>query len=132
MHLIDTNVWLELLLEQEQAGEVRRLLETIDPTMFHITEFSIYSIAIILVRLKKIELFRRFVGDTFMEPGVNLIRPAPRDMETVLRAVERFNLDFDDAYQYAAAEMFGLQIVSLDDDFDRTERGRRTPREIVA
>jgi predicted nucleic acid-binding protein len=27
MFLVDTNVWLELLLEQEKAGEVRRFLQ---------------------------------------------------------------------------------------------------------
>lgn len=57
MHLIDTNVWLELLLEQERNDEVRRLLNHIDPAMLHITEFSLYSIAISTVKLKKVEVF---------------------------------------------------------------------------
>ena len=39
----------------------------------------------------------------------------------------RFGLGFDDAYQYVAAERCGLTIVSFDRDFDRTERGRKTP-----
>ncbi|OPY49144.1 MAG: hypothetical protein A4E49_03225 [Methanosaeta sp. PtaU1.Bin112] len=30
MYLLDTNVWLELLLQQERAAEVRRFLESID------------------------------------------------------------------------------------------------------
>ena len=42
-----------------------------------------------------------------------------------------FNLDFDDAYQYATAEKYNLIIVSFDGDFDRTERGRRTPTEVL-
>lgn len=45
--------------------------------------------------------------------------------------IERFNLDFDDAYQYVAAEKYNLTIVSLDSDFDRTERGRRDPAEVL-
>jgi hypothetical protein len=40
------------------------------------------------------------------------------------------NLDFDDAYQYSAAEKYNLTIVSFDSDFDRTPRGRKTPAEI--
>ncbi len=67
-----------------------------------------------------------------MEPGINLICLTPQDMENVLHGVERFDLDFDDAYQYAAAEMFELQIVSFDDDFDRTQLGRKMPHEVVA
>jgi predicted nucleic acid-binding protein len=30
MYLVDTNVWLELLLEQQRASEVRRFLQLID------------------------------------------------------------------------------------------------------
>ncbi len=40
-------------------------------------------------------------------------------------------MDFDDAYQYAAVEKHQLVIVSFDGDFDRTERGRKTPAEIL-
>ncbi|MDH7486504.1 MAG: hypothetical protein QHJ81_09555 [Anaerolineae bacterium] len=31
---------------------------------------------------------------------------------------------------YVAAEKYKLTLVSFDSDFDRTERGRRTPAEI--
>ncbi|MFZ8805855.1 MAG: PIN domain-containing protein [Candidatus Calescibacterium sp.] len=44
---------------------------------------------------------------------------------------KRFNLDFDDAYQYVVAEKYNLTIISFDSDFDRTELGRKTPREIL-
>jgi len=42
-----------------------------------------------------------------------------------------FNLDFDDAYQYVAAEKHNLTLVSLAADFDRTDRGRKTPADIL-
>jgi hypothetical protein len=42
-----------------------------------------------------------------------------------------FNLDFDDAYQYVAAEKHDLTLVSFDADFDRTDRGRKTPADIL-
>ncbi|MBW2083669.1 MAG: hypothetical protein DRH15_04210 [Deltaproteobacteria bacterium] len=38
--------------------------------------------------------------------------------------MEKFALDFDDAYHYTAAETYELTLVSFDSDFDRTERGR--------
>jgi len=44
--------------------------------------------------------------------------------------MDEFKLDFDDAYQYIAAEKYDLTIVSFDSDFDRTTRGRKTPSEI--
>ena len=131
MYLIDTNVWLELLLEQEKSKSVRHLLKTLDPSMLRMTEFSFYSIAIILVRLKKSELLKRFVRDILIEPRVYPVRLTPQDIETVLGFVERFHLDFDDAYQYTAAEKFNFQIVNFDTDFDKTERGRKTPAEVL-
>jgi hypothetical protein len=51
-----------------------------------------------------------------------------RELDTVAKM---FTLDFDDAYQYVAAEKYDLQLVSFDADFDRTERGRKTPAEVV-
>jgi hypothetical protein len=44
---------LELLLNQERADEVKKLLETREAPDLAITEFSLYSIALILTRLKK-------------------------------------------------------------------------------
>ena len=52
-------------------------------------------------------------------------------MENVIDAVMRFSLDFDDAYQYVSAEKFGLTLISFDADFDRTEKGRKIPAEIL-
>lgn len=45
--------------------------------------------------------------------------------------MDRFNLDFDDACQYVAAELFNAVVVSFDGDFDRTDRGRQTPADIL-
>ena len=50
MFLVDSNVWLELLLEQQKADEVRQFLEGVDAAELAISEFSLYSIAIILCR----------------------------------------------------------------------------------
>jgi predicted nucleic acid-binding protein len=38
-----------------------------------------------------------------------------------------FHLDFDDAYQYAAAFHHDLVLISFDSDFDKTKLGRKTP-----
>jgi predicted nucleic acid-binding protein len=55
----------------------------------------------------------------------------PREILDVVEIANRFHLDFDDAYQYAVIEKYDLQIVSFDTDFDRTDRGRKTPDEVV-
>jgi len=48
----------------------------------------------------------------------------------VIQIALKFGLDFDDAYQCAAADHYGLTIVSFDSDFDRTEKGRKTPDDV--
>jgi predicted nucleic acid-binding protein len=124
MFVVDTNVWLELLLEQEKAGEVRRFLEQTDASQLAITDFSLHSIALILCRLGKDAVLLEFLSDTLAQGGVRLEH---MDLEAVLIVRRQFNLDFDDAYQYVAATRDGSTLGSFDTDFDRTERGRMTP-----
>jgi len=42
----------------------------------------------------------------------------------------KYDLDFDDAYQYVAADANNLKLVSLDHDFDRIPAGRMHPKDI--
>jgi hypothetical protein len=53
------------------------------------------------------------------------------EMEAVADHAASYNLDFDDAYQYALADKHDLTIVSFDSDFDRTARGRSQPSTIA-
>ncbi len=53
------------------------------------------------------------------------------ELGAVIDTAARFSLDFDDAYQYAVAERYGLTIVSFDAGFDRTARGRKAPAEML-
>ena len=131
MFLLDTNIWLELLLEQEKADQVRRLLEAEEAWRFALTDFSLHSVGVVLTRLKKDGLFLDFLSDTLEDSAVRVIRLDTADLKGVPSVCRRFGLDFDDAYQYVAASKYGLTLVSLDSDFDRTERGRRTPAEVT-
>jgi uncharacterized protein len=128
MYLVDTNVWLERLLDQERSEDVRRFLAATASERLFITDFTLHSIGVVLIRLNKMEGLLRFVRDAFLDGAVALIHLEPGDTEYIVRVAERFNLDFDDAYQYTAAEKYDLTLVSFDSDFDRTERGRK-PRQ---
>ena len=129
--LVDTNVWRELLLEQERAEEVRDFLSTIEPSLLSLTDFTIFSIGIILTRLGKDQLFSDFTADTLEQGEVTSLRLNTSDMRDLLAVGQQFRLVFDDAYQYLAAEKHGFMLVSFDSDFDRTERGRKTPKQII-
>ena len=126
MYLLDTNIILELLLDQEQADQVAQFLIQAPPASLHISEFSLYSLGVILVRLKHYDTFVRAVDDLMVSGSIGLVRLEVQDMVRVAQAAQTFGLDFDDAYQYIAAEQHDLGLLSFDQDFDRTPRGRKT------
>ena len=130
-YLLDTNIWLERMLDQAHSREVGRLLNQFPSDQLFITDFSFHSIGVILHRLQKHGEFLRFVRDLFIEGSVGLITLDPLDMERLVEVANKYGLDFDDAYQYVAAERYEAQLVSLDRDFDRTLQGRCTPSEIL-
>jgi hypothetical protein len=41
-YLVDTNIWLELLLDQKQAENVRAFFNAVEPGEISISEFSLY------------------------------------------------------------------------------------------
>ena len=130
MYLIDTNIFLEGLLEQEKAESVRYFFQAVDIEKTFMTDLALHSIGIILFRLKKYELFTSFVEDMIIN-GMEILSSTPEDLMKLDRTVQQYNLDFDDAYQYILAEKHQLQLISFDKDFDSTKIGRKEPSEIV-
>jgi predicted nucleic acid-binding protein len=128
---LDTNILLEFLLDQEKADDVERFLEVVPHETLYVTEFSVHSIGVLLLRRKLHAGFVRFVEDVLVAGAITVIRLETEDLLAVSRTAERTGLSFDDAYQYVAAEKHNLTLVSFDADFDRTERGRKTPAGIL-
>jgi predicted nucleic acid-binding protein len=132
MYLVDTNIWLERLLNQDKADEVRRFLNLVSARDLSITDFTFHSICLILTRLTQSNALLDFVQDVFVDGGVNLVSVKPSDMHLLVETMTKYQLDFDDAYQYAAAEQNGLTIISFDTDFDRTRKGKKTPANVLS
>lgn len=127
MYLVDTNIWLERLLDQEKSEEVGRFLSDTPPNQLIISDFSLHSIGVILDRLDKQAVFAEFVDDVLIQGGVALRNVPPDLMRRLVEVIDAFKLDFDDAYQYVVAEHTQATIVSFDKDFDRTSLGRKSP-----
>jgi len=132
MYLVDTNVWLERLLDQARSEEVGEFLGRLPSERLFITDFSFHSISLVLCKLNKADALLRLVRDAFTEGAVALVRLEPEDTGQLVRIMDQFKLDFDDAYQYVAAAKYDMALVSYDSDFDRTERGRKRPAEVAA
>ena len=131
MYLIDTNVWLERILAQERSAEVGSFLSHVPSEHLHLTDFSFHSVCLALARHKLDAALQAFVRDSLQDGAVGLVALLPTDSERVLAVMRGFDLDFDDASQYVAAEKHDLTLISFDADFDRTERGRKTPADIL-
>jgi predicted nucleic acid-binding protein len=129
--LIDTNIVLEVILEQAKAEEARALLVKTEKHEFFISDYALHSIGLLLFRRKQHSVFQQFLNDMMLRAGMTVASLSVEDMGSVIEAAQRFNLDFDDAYQYAVAGRYGLTVVSFDADFDRTERGRKTAGEML-
>ena len=55
---------------------------------------------LIVLRHKSIALLESFLADTILAGSVVQIPIPASELDDVLRNMSRFNLDFDDAYQY--------------------------------
>lgn len=128
--MVDTNIWLERLLNQEKSVDVKTFFDNVFTDQLFITDFTIHSIGVILLRLKKDDLLIKFIDDAFIAGDVRIIHLSPEDITHIVDVTKKYKLDFDDAYQYAAAKKYNLTIVSFDSDFDKTELGRKTPYDI--
>ncbi len=129
-YLIDANVWLEAILGRAHSEEVVRMLTQMPVGILATTDFILHSVGLRLTPSHGAE-FRCFLDDLVIR-RVNTLHLAPSDLYGVLNVMSGHGLDFDDAFQYVAAERFNLQLVSFDADFDHTPRGRLTPAQALS
>jgi predicted nucleic acid-binding protein len=130
VYLVDTNVFLEGLLEQEKVETVRSFFQKTTLEEIFISDLSLHSIGIILFKLQKHKLFDSFLEDLVID-GIIVLSLKSHELKRLGTVSQEFRLDFDDAYQYAVAEKYDYTLVSFDSDFDNTKRGRKTPAEVL-
>lgn len=127
MYLLDTNIFLEILLQRRNRKAAKDIFAANPSTDLFMTDFSLHSIGVFLFQKGKQDIYDHFVNDMIIKTGISVIGLDEKDTVMLVRVSKQFGLDFDDAYQYTAAEKYGLHILSFDSDFDRTEKGRRIP-----
>lgn len=122
---------MEIILDQERAADAKALLGRTGEHDLFVSDYALHSIGLLLFRRNQHYIFQKFVQDITVNAGISVVSVAVDDLQVIVAASKRYNLDFDDAYQYGLAEKDGLTLVNFDSDFDRTERGRKTPAEIL-
>lgn len=116
MCLIDTNIFLEVLLSQEKKDVYKKILDATVGNRY-LSDFSLHSIGVILFKNGKENVFKKFVVDVV--PKVKIITLSKGLYKYLAGAKEDTGLDFDDVHQFKIAEEYGLEIVTMDKDFNR-------------
>jgi len=101
-------------------------VKTLDEVMLEepaITEFSVCAVGLRFTHAGGDDLFLQSMSDVLIETGITRIELDSEALRDAAAARRCFGFDFDDAHQYAAATRHNLTMVSLNADFDRTDRG---------
>ena len=122
--LIDTNVFLEVLLEQKRWKMCEDLLRHYRGES-SLTDFALHSIGVALLGQQKAELFQLFLNDVLIRNEV--LELPSTEYSHLISIYQRHNLGFDDAYQLAVAEHFELEFFTIDRHF----RGIDSPIKIT-
>jgi predicted nucleic acid-binding protein len=130
-YLVDTNVWLERLLDQEKSDIASKFLNSTSIDSLFVSDFSIHSIGVILSRLKKFEVFEKFLNDLFVNGQIELLSLYSVDLLDVIENIKKHKFDFDDSYQFTVAQKFDLTIVTFDKDFNAKGIKKKTPEEVI-
>ena len=115
MYLIDTNIFLEILLNQKKKDKCKKFLLK-NQSELNISDFSLYSIGIVLFREKLFDDYENFLQDILQNEFFLMSIPVEQHSE-IMESSKKFNLDFDDSYQYSLAKSEDLKIVTMDKDF---------------
>lgn len=134
MYLIDTNIFLEVMLSRERNEECKELLRMLKEGRLEgiITDFTIHAIIVLLDRFKKLNALKSFLQSLTAYEGLYIYTTS---LYGEIRAVElaaETGLDMDDSIQYYAALSVNAEaIISFDRHFDNLKIPRKEPKDIV-
>jgi predicted nucleic acid-binding protein len=129
MYLVDANVFLELLYKRDRWRECRDFLNKVKAGAIksHVLHFTLHGISAILGDPK---LVSRFLSEIATWRGLTVIDLSIDEEVVASELANGVGLDFDDGLQYYYAKKAGLQIVSFDRDFDKTDVKRVEPKDV--
>jgi predicted nucleic acid-binding protein len=119
MHLIDTNIFLELLLNQEKKEIAKNIFIRLEKGEMEavISGFTLHSIEFILCIKKKYDALKEFLQALHDFPNISVYQTTLEEDLEIIDIMEQIHLDFDDANQYYIAKKFEAEIITFDNDF---------------
>jgi len=134
MYLVDTNIFLEVMLGRSRSEECKRLLRMFRDGKVKgiVTDFTIHSIIVLLDRLKKLDVLKTFLLSLTAYKGLYVYTTSIGGEAKAVDLAKEAGLDMDDAIQYyAALSVKAKAIISFDKDFDNLKIPRREPKDLV-
>lgn len=130
MLLVDTNIILELMLQQQKSNDCEKFLNSVATGEIEatITRFSIHAIEAILQNPEQTANFLHNVNSSI---GLTVYDTNTSDEIAITLLMKEVKLDFDDTLQFYVARKIGAEgIVSFDRDFDRVNINRLVPGQV--
>ena len=130
--LIDTNIFLEVFLDQDRADDCSNFLEKLDRGELQgfVTDFTIHSLAVVLERAGQPDYLPQVFAALSAFQGLRLLHASLLEHSEIALLARQVGLDFDDAYQAYFAQKMNVPVISYDRHFDRLGR-RREPAEFL-
>jgi predicted nucleic acid-binding protein len=129
--LLDTNAFLELLVDQKRAAECESLLELVSKGEMEaaVTHFAVHAVEATLVSGENLERFLRNLEHSM---GLYIYDTNLSEEMAAALISEKISRDFDDTLQYYVAKKLGADaIVSFDEHFDGLDIRRVEPHDIL-
>jgi predicted nucleic acid-binding protein len=129
--LLDTNVFLELLLGQTRAPDCEALLTEVSKGRVEavVTHFTVHAVEAVLGSGEPLLTFLRNLDNSL---GLTVFETGEADEISAAMLTKRKSLDFDDALQYYVAKRLGVEaIVSYDRHFDKLDVPRSEPSHLL-
>lgn len=132
-YLIDTNIFLELLLNRAFKNDCVCLLREVENGNIsaYVSSFSLHSIEVIMSNFNKCDELRIFLNSLIEFEGLSVYATGIEDEIEAIDEMET-GLDFDDALQSFVTKKLNVIIISYDRHFDKIKGLRRlTPAEVI-
>ncbi len=113
-YLLDTNIILEILLDQKRTEEAKQFIVSNIGNLF-LSDFSLHSIGLHLFRKGLQQTFTNFAVDLL--PTISICGLPIQSYSIIEAKSKELGLDFDDTYQYLTAKNNSLCLVTFDADF---------------
>ena len=118
MYLFDTNIFLEILLNQDQADSCQKALSILrEDQPGWVTSFSLHAMEAIMGSARRISLLEHFLDALSDHPYLFSYSTTIEEEKEISQLSPKIHLDFDDTLQFYVAKKKDLILVTLDRDF---------------